>query len=101
MEAPSVLTNLNSVINKATSMREENHISKLNQENTTSMIRKNHVIRTPYRHPNHKNRYLNQSEYQCHSGRVNPWILSLGNPRVRSEYYLHLLAFRLFFRDSI
>jgi hypothetical protein len=50
-------------------MREENHISKLNEENTTSMIRKNHVIRNPYRHPNHTSRYLNQSEYQCHSGR--------------------------------
>jgi hypothetical protein len=59
MEAPSVLTNLNSTINKATSVREENSISKLNQENATSMIRKNHVIRTPYRHPNYKSRYLN------------------------------------------
>jgi hypothetical protein len=68
MEAPSVLANRNSTINKATSMREENHISKLNQENTTSMIRENHVIRTPYRHLNHKRRYLNQSEYQCHLG---------------------------------
>jgi hypothetical protein len=69
MEAPSVLTNQNSSINKATSVHEENHIPKLNQENATSMIRENHVIRTPYRHPNHKSRYLNQSEYQCHLGR--------------------------------
>jgi hypothetical protein len=68
MEAPSVLTNRNSAINKATSEHEENHISQLNQENATSMIRKNHVIRIPYRHPNHKNRYLNQLEYQCHLG---------------------------------
>jgi hypothetical protein len=54
MGTPSVLTNQNSTINKATSIREENHISKLNQENATSMIRENHVIRTPYRRPNHK-----------------------------------------------
>ena len=47
MEAPGILTNLNSTINKATSVREENHISKLKEENTTSMIRKNHIIRHP------------------------------------------------------
>jgi hypothetical protein len=52
--------------NQATSVRKENHILKLNKENATSMIRENHVIRTPYRHPNHKSRYLNQSKYQCH-----------------------------------
>jgi hypothetical protein len=66
MEIPSV----NLAIKKATSTyKEENHIPKLNQENSTNMIRENNVIRTPYRHPNHKSRYLNQSEYQCHSGR--------------------------------
>jgi hypothetical protein len=54
MGTPSVRTNRSSSINQETSMREENHISKLNQENATSMIRENHVIRTPYRHPNHK-----------------------------------------------
>jgi len=69
MEIPSVPTNRNLAINKATSMQEENNISKLNQENATIMIRENHVIRTPYRHPNHKSRYLNWSEYQCYSGR--------------------------------
>jgi hypothetical protein len=42
-------------------MHEENHISKLNHENTTSMIRENNVIETPYRHPNHKSEYLKQS----------------------------------------
>jgi hypothetical protein len=68
MGTPSVRTNRSSSINQATSMREENHISKLNQENTTSMIRENNVIRTPYRHPNHKSRYLKQSEYQYHLG---------------------------------
>jgi hypothetical protein len=68
MGTPSVCTNRSSSINQSTSMHEENRIPKLNQENTTSMIRENNVIRTPYRHPNHKSRYLNQSEYQCHSG---------------------------------
>jgi hypothetical protein len=69
MGTPSVRTNRSSSINQATSMHEENHIPKLNQENTTSMIRENNVIRTPYRHPNHKRRYLKQSEYQYHLGR--------------------------------
>jgi hypothetical protein len=32
------------------------------------MIREDNVIRTPYRHPNHKSRYLKQSEYQYHLG---------------------------------
>ena len=45
--------------NEATSVREENHIPKINQENTTGMIRENRVTRTPYRHPNHKSRCLN------------------------------------------
>jgi hypothetical protein len=60
MEAPGILTNQNPTINKATSMHEGNHISKFNEENATSMTRKNHVIRTPYRHPNLMSRYLNQ-----------------------------------------
>jgi hypothetical protein len=63
----SILTNKNSTINKATPRHEEEIISKVNQENATSTIRENHVTRTPYRHPNHKSRYLNQSEYQYHS----------------------------------
>ena len=48
MEAPNILTNQNSTINKATLAREENHISKLKEENATSMITKNQVIRNPY-----------------------------------------------------
>jgi hypothetical protein len=40
MENPSVLTNKNLVINKATQVYEEDIIPKVNQENTTSMIRK-------------------------------------------------------------
>ena len=69
MGTPSVRTNRSSSINQSTSMCEENCIPKLNQENTTSMIRENNVIRTPYRHPNHKRRHLKQSEYQYHWGR--------------------------------
>ena len=68
MEVPSVHTNRSSPINQATSMHEENRILKLNQEKTTSMIRENNVIRTPYRHSNHKRKYLKQSKYQYHSG---------------------------------
>jgi hypothetical protein len=67
MENPSVLTNRNSMINKATQVYEEDIIPKVNQENTTSMIRKDHVTMTPYRHPNHKSQYLNQSVYQHRS----------------------------------
>jgi hypothetical protein len=66
METPSVRTNRSSSINQATSMREKNHIPKLNQENTTSMIRKNNVIRTLYRHPNQESRYPKKSKYQYH-----------------------------------
>jgi hypothetical protein len=68
MKAPSVLTNWNLSINNTILVRKENHISKSNQENITSMIREKHAIKTPYRHPNHKSRYLNQLQYQCHSG---------------------------------
>jgi hypothetical protein len=67
MEAPNILTNQNPSINKATSAREENHISKLKEENATSMIRESNAIRNPYRHPNHKRKYIIQSEYQYYS----------------------------------
>jgi hypothetical protein len=69
MEAPNILTNQNSAINKATSAREENHISKIKEENATSMLRESNVIRNPYRHPNHKSKYINESEYQYYSRR--------------------------------
>ena len=42
IEAPSVLTNKSSSINKATS------VSKENQENAMSTIRENQATRTPY-----------------------------------------------------
>jgi len=64
MEAPNILTNQNSVINKATSTHEENHISKSKEENATIMIRGNHVVRIPYRHSKHRSRYINQLKYQ-------------------------------------
>jgi hypothetical protein len=49
----------------------EKNLSEKNEENSRlkSMIKENNVIRTPYRHPNHKRRYLKQSEYQYHLGR--------------------------------
>ena len=34
---------------------EENHTQK--QDNATNTIKENDVIKTPYRHPNNKNRY--------------------------------------------
>jgi hypothetical protein len=64
MENPSVLTDKNSMINKVTKVFEEDIIPKVNQENCTSMIRKNHTTRPLYQHPNHKSQYINQSVYQ-------------------------------------
>jgi hypothetical protein len=43
---------------------EEDSIPKFNQEKDTSIRSKDQVIRMPYRHPNHKSRYFNQSMYQ-------------------------------------
>jgi hypothetical protein len=37
---------------------------KVNQEKATSIRSKDQVVRIPYRHPNHKSRYFNQSMYQ-------------------------------------
>ena len=63
METPSVLTNKSSSINNVALVNQENRTPKENQENATKMIRENHATRTPYRHLNHKSRYLNRSEY--------------------------------------
>jgi hypothetical protein len=43
---------------------EEDSIPKVNQEKATSIRSKDQVARMPYRHPNHKSRYFNQSMYQ-------------------------------------
>jgi hypothetical protein len=43
---------------------EEDAIPKVNQEKATSIRSKDQVATTPYRHPNHKSRYFNQSMYQ-------------------------------------
>jgi hypothetical protein len=67
MEISGVLTNRNSAINKATLVHEEDKTPKVNQENATCTIKESHATKTPYRHPNHKSRYLNQSVYQHHS----------------------------------
>jgi len=69
MEDPGILTNQNSTINKVTSTHEENHRLKLKEHNATSMIKGNNIIRTPYRHPNHKRKYINQWKYQYYSRR--------------------------------
>jgi len=37
---------------------EKNSIPKVNQEKTTSIRSKYQIVRMPYQHPNHKNRYL-------------------------------------------
>jgi hypothetical protein len=51
MEIPSILTNRNLAINKATPIHEEDIITKANLENT-STIRESHATKTLYRHPN-------------------------------------------------
>jgi hypothetical protein len=66
VEIPSVLTNRNPIINKATLVHEEDMIPKVNRENINT-IRESHAIKTPYRHPTHKSRYINKSVYQHHS----------------------------------
>jgi hypothetical protein len=64
------ITSVNLAIKEATSTyKEEKHTLKLNQEYSKNIIQENNVIRTPYRHPNHKSKHLNELEYQCHSGR--------------------------------
>jgi len=60
----SILTNKNSGINKATLRHEEEKILKVNRENATSTVRESYVTKMPYRHPNHKSKYLNQTVYQ-------------------------------------
>jgi hypothetical protein len=50
----SISTNKHLMINKETQVWKEDIVPKVKQENTTSMIRKDHVTRTPYRHPNHR-----------------------------------------------
>jgi hypothetical protein len=43
---------------------EEYSIPKVNQEKYTSIRSKDQVARMPYRHPNKKSQYFNQSMYQ-------------------------------------
>ena len=92
MEVLSVLTNQNSSINKATSTCEENHISKLKEENATSMIRESNVIRNPYRHPNHKIKYINQSKYQYYP-RQEPYKHPVSQDRIKMG--------RLFYNSTV
>jgi hypothetical protein len=43
---------------------EEDSNPKVNQEKDASIRSKDQVVRMPYQHPNHKNRYFSQSMYQ-------------------------------------
>lgn len=40
---------------------------KVNKEITTHMLKEGQTRRIAYLHPNHKNRYINQSTNLCHS----------------------------------
>ena len=80
------------MINKVTKACKEDILPKVNRENTMSMIKKNHVTMTLYWHPNHKNRYLNQSTYQHQKNHltysvknVNPNIIESQNKRSSSK----------------
>jgi hypothetical protein len=54
------ISSVDPTINQTTSVDEEDTIPEINRENTTHMIRESQATKTPYRHPNHKSRYLNQ-----------------------------------------
>lgn len=62
----SVSTNKMSMINKATQVYEEHIIPKENHENSKIMIRRDHVTRISYQHPNHKSRHCNRLMYKHH-----------------------------------
>jgi len=54
------------MINQATFVTKGNHILQVNQEIDTNKVRVNQITRTPYLHPNHKRKHLNQSAYLYH-----------------------------------
>lgn len=58
MEKDSIIDPIQITAQEDANLVEEKHMRKLNQEDNTSMIRESNVIRIPYRHPNHKSRYL-------------------------------------------
>lgn len=64
LENPSIFTNRHFMNNKATQVCKEDTLPKFKQEGNINMVRKDDITRTPYLHPNHKNRYFNQSMYQ-------------------------------------
>ena len=51
------------MIDEVTLVCKEDILPKVKQENTMSVIRKDHVTRIHYGHPNHMNRYFNQLMY--------------------------------------
>jgi hypothetical protein len=52
------------MIDRVTQVYEEDITPEVNQENSKVMIMKDHVTRTPYRHPNQKSQHCNQPIYR-------------------------------------
>jgi hypothetical protein len=67
---------------------EEDSIPSVNQEEATSTRSKDQVARMPYRHPNHKNRYFNQSMYpQKQMTNMSKIITSITNDAQGRSYH--------------
>jgi hypothetical protein len=67
---------------------EEDSIPSVNQEEATSTQSKDQVARMPYRHPNHKNRYFNQSMYpQKQMTNMSKIITSITNDAQGRSYH--------------
>jgi hypothetical protein len=67
---------------------EEDSITSVNQEEAKSTRSKNQVARMPYRHPNHKNRYFNQSMYsQKQMKNMSKIITSITNDAQGRSYH--------------
>ena len=67
---------------------EEDSIPSVNQEEATSTRSKDQVAMMPYRHPNHKNRYFNQSMYpQKQMTNISKIITSIKNDAQGRSYH--------------
>jgi hypothetical protein len=67
---------------------EEDSIPSVNQEEAKSTRSKDRVARISYRHPNHKNRYFNQSMYsQKHMTNMSKIITSITNDAQGRSYH--------------
>jgi hypothetical protein len=66
---------------------EKDSIPSVNQEEATSTRSKDRVARMPYRHPNHKNQYFNQSMYpQKQITNMSKIIISISNDAQGRSY---------------